>query len=90
MDKLIFERDVEFDDEDDDDREASKIIFELPNGLNIFEYKIACIRMARAIGFLESTIQTAFGVEYNLTDELSEHYEMNDLLTYTGSSAQLN
>jgi hypothetical protein len=43
-----------------DNREASKIEFEVPNNLNIFEFKNMCIRMASAMGYHHNTIIKAF------------------------------
>lgn len=42
-------------------REASEIEFKIPDDLNIHEYKIICVRLASALGFVESTIKNSFG-----------------------------
>jgi len=47
--------------EADNVREASSIEFTVPDGMNISEYKIVCIRMAHAMGFSEKTIKKQFG-----------------------------
>jgi hypothetical protein len=41
-------------------REASKIEFEIPDDLNIFEYRNICIRLAAAMGYQQSSIKKAF------------------------------
>jgi hypothetical protein len=66
--KLSFE----FLDIDDEfiNREASKIEFIVPDNMNIWEYKIMCVRLAQAIGYQESSIKLAFGD--NLYDKLDE------------------
>ncbi len=42
-------------------REASKIEFTVPDDMNIWEYKIMCIRLAQSIGYTEKSIKSAFG-----------------------------
>lgn len=42
-------------------REASEIELTIPDDFNIHEYKIICMRMAAALGFVESTIKNSFG-----------------------------
>ena len=49
------------DDMVENNREASKIELEVPDDMDIFEFKIACIRMAAAMGYTESTIEKGFG-----------------------------
>ena len=58
MAKLIFIVDEE------DNREASKIDFTVPNDLDIWEYKRVCMRMAGAMGYTSLSIKKAFGHEY--------------------------
>ncbi len=61
--KLTFEflnkNDTEF-----ENREASKIEFTVPDDMNIWEYKIMCIRLASAIGYTANSIESAFGDGY--------------------------
>lgn len=45
-------------------REASKISFDVPNDLDIWEYKRICIRMAGAMGYTDESIKKAFEDEY--------------------------
>lgn len=42
-------------------REASKIKFEVPDDMNIHEFKIMCIRLASSIGYHDNSIKRAFG-----------------------------
>ena len=37
--------------EEDQNREASKIEFEVPNDMDVWEYKRMCVRMAGAMGY---------------------------------------
>ncbi len=77
MPKLIFIIDEE------DNREASKIEFEVPNDMDVWEYKRVCMRMAGAMGYTSLSVKKAFGQEYlkNVDEELSEIFQN----AYTGS-----
>jgi hypothetical protein len=70
MAKLIFIID------EDQNREASKIEFEVPNDMDVWEYKRMCMRMAGAMGYTSLSIRKAFGIEYkkDLDTELTELY----------------
>jgi hypothetical protein len=74
MDKFTLERDFdnELKSEGTDTREPKKIVFNVPKDLNIYEYRIMCIRMAQATGFGEENVIDAFGpvdVPYYMVDE---------------------
>jgi len=71
--------------EEEDNREASKIEFEVPNDLDIWEYKRMCMRMAGAMGYASLSIKKAFGQEYlkNVKEELNLILEN----AYSGSLA---
>ena len=51
--------------EEELNREASKIEFEVPNDMDVWEYKRMCIRMAGAMGYTSLSVKKAFGQEYN-------------------------
>ena len=59
MGKLIFT----YTDNDfiENNREASKIELDVPDDMDINEYKIVCVRMASAIGYGNKSITKAFG-----------------------------
>jgi hypothetical protein len=59
-----------------ENREASKIEFEVPNDMDVWEYKRMCMRMAGAMGYTSLSIRKAFGIEYkkDLDTELTELY----------------
>ena len=59
MGKLIFT----YTDKDfiENNSEASKIEFDVPDDMDIHEYKVICVRMASAIGYQEKSITKAFG-----------------------------
>ena len=44
----------------EDNREATKISFDVSDDMTINEFKIMCKRMASAMGYRESTIEKAF------------------------------
>jgi len=77
MAKLIFTID------EVDNREASKIEFEVPNDMDVWEYKRMCIRMAGAMGYTSLSVKKAFGQEYlrNVEQELNSIFEN----AYSGS-----
>ena len=77
MAKLIFIIDEE------QNREASKIEFQVPNDMDVWEYKRMCIRMAGAMGYASLSIKKVFGQEYlrNVEDELNQIFQT----TYSGS-----
>ena len=71
MAKLIFIIDEE------QNREASKIEFEVPNDMDVWEYKRMCIRMAGAMGYTSLSVKKAFGQEYlrNVEEELNQIFQ---------------
>ena len=69
--------------EEELNREASKIEFEVPNDMDVWEYKRMCIRMAGAMGYTSLSVKKAFGQEYlrNVEQELNSIFEN----AYSGS-----
>jgi hypothetical protein len=69
--------------EEQENREASKIEFEVPNDMDVWEYKRMCIRMAGAMGYTSLSVKKAFGQEYqnNLEKELNQIFKN----AYSGS-----
>ena len=63
--------------EEQENREASKIEFEVPNDMDVWEYKRMCIRMAGAMGYTSLSVKKAFGQEYlrNVEEELNTIFE---------------
>ena len=72
--------------EEQENREASKIEFEVPNDMDVWEYKRMCMRMAGAMGYTSLSIRKAFGIEYkkDLDNELTALYNtaFSGSLTY--------
>ena len=77
MAKLIFIIEEEL------NREASKIEFEVPNDMDVWEYKRMCVRMAGAMGYTSLSVKKAFGIEYkkDLDTEIKQIFEN----AYSGS-----
>jgi len=69
--------------EDLDNREASRIEFEVPNDMTIWEYKRVCVRMAGAMGYANLSIKKAFGHEYKEDSDLETTKKLQAL--YSGS-----
>ena len=69
--------------EEEENREASKIEFEVPNDMDVWEYKRMCIRMAGAMGYASLSVRKAFGKEYinNVEEELNQIFQN----AYSGS-----
>jgi hypothetical protein len=59
MGKLIFT----YTDKDfiENTREASRIEFDVPDDMDIHEYKVVCVRLAAAMGYGNTTIKKSFG-----------------------------
>ena len=53
FDKLIYER-------GNTSSEAQRIEFEMPPGMNVYEFKLLCKRMAAALGYSDTSIKDAF------------------------------
>lgn len=68
-----------------ENREASKIEFEVPNDMDIWEYKRMCIRMAGGMGYTSLSIKKAFGHEFKSEQDI----EIGNMLKsiYSGSYA---
>jgi hypothetical protein len=72
MGKLIFNiDDTEF------NREASSVSFTVPDDMDIYEFKVMCIRLASALGYTNSSIKNAFGELYT---ESSSDLEFKEFL----------
>lgn len=70
-------------------REASEIQLNVPDDMNINEFKIMCVRMASALGYHEQSINKSFG-ELNYGEDKDEQLKqlLNDI--YAGSTKNNN
>jgi|TARA_B110000483_G_C18118801_1_gene512728 hypothetical protein len=81
MGKLIFT----YTDKDfiENNREVSKIEFDVPDDMNIHEYKVICVRLASAIGYGDKTIKKSFGDLIYGDDDTNELKELLHELNIT-------
>jgi hypothetical protein len=68
-----------------ENREASKIEFEVPNDMDVWEYKRMCIRMASAMGYTSLSVKKAFGQEYKAKNWQEEISTTPSMYAQTGS-----
>lgn len=75
MGKLIFS----YTDKDfiESNREANKIEFDVPDDMDINEYKVVCVRLAAALGYGNKSINKSFG---DLVFGNEDKNELKDLL----------
>jgi len=67
-------------------REAMAISFDVPDDMNIGEFKIMCIRMASSMGYQPSSINSVFGEnDIRIKDENEFEAFLNSLDVTTGS-----
>lgn len=75
--------------DDSYNREASEISFDVPNDMNINEYKIICVRLAHAMGYHYKSIERVFGdLEYETESDREFKQFMKGITQLTGSLAQ--
>ena len=81
MGRLIFN----YTDKDfiDNIREANKIEFDIPDDMDIYEYKVMCIRMASAMGYGNKSIKKAFGDLVYGNEDKNELKKLLDELNIT-------
>ena len=72
MGKLIFT----YTDKDfiENNREASKIELDVPDDMDINEYKVVCVRLAASMGYANKSITKAFG------DLVYGNEDINDII----------
>jgi hypothetical protein len=61
--------------EEPTNREAMSVSFDMPDDMNIYEFKIMCVRLASSLGYHPNSIKSAFGeteIRTNLDNELAE------------------
>tara|TARA_B110000093_G_scaffold163587_1_gene186584 strand:+ start:734 stop:985 length:252 start_codon:yes stop_codon:yes gene_type:complete len=70
-------------------REAKNITFDVPDDMNIHEYKIMCVRLAHAMGYQNNSINSAFGeLEYETESDKDFKKFIKSITELTGSFAQ--
>ena len=80
MAKLVYQIDDSY------NREASEISFDVPNDMNINEYKIICVRLAHAMGYHYKSIEKCFGdLEFETESDREFKQFMRGVTQLTGS-----
>ena len=69
-------------------REASKIEFEVPDDINISEFKVMCVRLASAMGYHENSIKKSLGDLVFGNDEPNSIKELLDELNIKKSYSE--
>ena len=87
MGKLIFT----YTDKDfiENNREANKVELDVPDDMDINEYKIVCVRMASAIGYGNKSITKAFGDLVFGQDDPNPIKELLDELNIKGGNKKI-
>lgn len=68
--------------ESTNNREAKKINLDVPDDMNIFEFKIMCVRLAASMGYADSSIKKAFGdTTYTPKSSLQFDESLNSIFT---------
>lgn len=78
MAKLIFKYTEEL---KDNCREASEIEFKIPDDMDIYEFKVMCVRLASSIGYHKNSIDKAFGKVLYPDDERKNILDLVNELT---------
>lgn len=80
---------LEYHSEEPLNREAMHISFDVPDDMNIHEYKIMCVRLASAMGYHQTSIYKAFGeIDYE-TQSDNDFKELLQSLNIVPSSGSL-
>lgn len=77
---------LSFTNDSDYNREAQKIELAVPDDMNIFEFKIMCVRLASALGYTDTSIKKSFGsTEYESESDKEFKLFLQTLTHPTGS-----
>lgn len=72
--------------EEPTNREAMNISFDVPDDMNIYEFKIMCVRLASSIGYHQNSINKVFGdTEYETESDREFKQFIKSLGQLTGS-----
>lgn len=82
MDKIIYERGNGNDDGLFDVTEPTKITFDIPSGISIYDFKIICKRLASALGYNQESIGEAFGDESDDDKEIAIQAHIREILNH--------
>ena len=77
---------LNYESESSHNREAKNISFDVPDDMNIYEYKIMCVRMANAMGYHHNSVKKAFGsLDYETESDRDFKEFMEAINQLTGS-----
>jgi len=77
---------LNYESESSHNREAKNISFDVPDDMNIYEYKIMCVRMAHAMGYHHNSVKKAFGsLDYETESDRDFKEFMEAINQLTGS-----
>jgi hypothetical protein len=72
--------------EEPTNREAINVTFDVPDDMNIHEFKIMCVRMASSMGYHHNSINKAFGeLDYETPSDKEFKEFLHSLNVTTGS-----
>jgi len=80
---------LEYHSEEPLNREAMHISFDVPDDMDIHEYKIMCVRLASAMGYHQNSIYKAFGELEHKTESDNEFIDFLKSLDIIPSSGSL-
>lgn len=67
-------------------REANKIEFDVPDDMDINEYKVVCVRLASALGYSEKSIKKSFGDLVFGNEDINDLRELLDEFNIKGNN----
>jgi len=77
---------LSYESEDSHNREAKIIRFDVPDDMNIYEYKIMCVRLAHAMGYHNNSVKKVFGdLDYETESDRDFKKFMESINQLTGS-----
>lgn len=77
---------LSYESEDSHNREAKHISFDVPDDMNIYEYKIMCVRLAHAMGYHHNSVKKVFGdLDYETESDRDFKKFMKSVNALTGS-----
>ena len=77
---------LSYESEDSHNREAKIIRFDVPDDMNIYEYKIMCVRLAHAMGYHYKSIERTFGdLEHETKSDRDFKKFIKEVAKLTGS-----
>ena len=70
-------------------REANKVEFDVPDDMDINEYKVVCVRLASALGYSDKTIKKSFGDLVFGNEDVNDLKELLDELNIKNNDKEI-